>query len=96
MSDSPPPSRTMTDVLSLPDDERNLVNWIMRQSNATLAQCVANFQQPTAEIEGKLSSLIKAGFLKRTENKDDECVYQPAMRTRRNRQVPKKIWDALG
>lgn len=86
----------MTDVLSLPDDERNLVNWIMRQSNATLAQCVEKFQQPVTEIEERLCNLIQAGFLKQSEGKGEECVYQPAMRTRRNRQVPKKIWDALG
>ncbi|MEM6449941.1 MAG: hypothetical protein AAF703_06485 [Cyanobacteria bacterium P01_D01_bin.105] len=95
MSDYLPPSRTMTDVLSLPDDERNLVNWIMRQSGATLAQCVAKFPQPAAEIEERICDLIKAGFLRQTESADDECVYQPAMRTRRNRQVPKQIWDAL-
>ena len=96
MSDSLPPSRTMTDVLSLPDDERNLVNWIMRQSGATLAQCTEKFQRPATEIEGRLGDLIKAGFLKKSKEEGAEYIYQPAMRTRRNRQVPKKIWDALG
>ena len=96
MSDRPPPSRTMTDVLSLPDDERNLVNWIMRQSGATLAQCTDKFQQPAAEVEARLSGLVKSGFLKQSTGEDNEYIYQPAMRTRRNRQVPKKIWDALG
>lgn len=86
----------MTDVLSLPDDDRNLVNWIMRKSSATLSQCVEKFQRSPAEIEEKLCHLVSQGFLKQNDRQPEECIYQPAMRTRRNRQVPKKIWDALG
>ena len=91
----------MTDVLSLPDDDRNLVNWIMRKSGATLSQCAEKFERSPAELEEKLCALVKEGFLKykeapSKESQTDECVYQPAMRTRRNRQVPKQIWDALG
>lgn len=98
MSDSPlPPSRTMTDVLSLPDLERSLVNWIMRENRATFAQCVVALEQPIEVLQTVLPNLVAEGFLRCAdpEIELEEQVYEPAMRTRRNRRVPKAIWDAL-
>lgn len=98
MSNSPsPPSRTMTDVLSLPDLERSVVNWIMRHSRSTLAQCAEAIEQPATALQFVLPQLVNDGFLRCVESELDEMqqCYEPAVRTRRNRVVPQKIWDAL-
>ena len=87
----------MTDVLSLPDLERSIVNWVMRESRATLAQCVVALEQPGEILQPILPQLVAEGFLRCVEPEADlaEQIYEPAMRTRRNRRVSKAIWDAL-
>ncbi|MBW4445054.1 MAG: hypothetical protein KME10_28455 [Plectolyngbya sp. WJT66-NPBG17] len=93
----------MADLLFLPDLERGLMNWLLRQRSASLNE-VANYlakDEATSlecNLKGSARSLLEKlaaeGFLQATESEGQIC-YQPCLASRRGRQVPSTIWNAL-
>jgi predicted transcriptional regulator len=88
------PSRTTADLLFLPDVERSIVNWLLRQQGATLLEISAHIAQDLESTQVLLNELIAQGYL-RLINQAEEVQYQPHLLSRKGRQVPNKIWDAL-
>ncbi|MBI4780449.1 MAG: MarR family transcriptional regulator [Oscillatoriophycideae cyanobacterium NC_groundwater_1537_Pr4_S-0.65um_50_18] len=95
-SDSPqsPPTRSISDLLFLPETERSLINWLLRQHSATFLEIVAHLSQTPEATQRLVDDLIADGFVRAIEKKGELC-YQPRLITRVGRQVPSKIWDAL-
>lgn len=89
-----PPTRSIADLLFLPEVERSLLNWLLRQRSATLSELVAHLSQTPEAAELLLEGLMAEGFIKLSE-KNGELSYQPRLITRVGRQVPSQIWDAL-
>jgi predicted transcriptional regulator len=98
-----PGTKTMADLLFLPDPERGLMNWLLRQRSASLTEVatyLAGDETTSAEcnLEGNARSLLEKlaaeGFLQTTES-EGQIRYQPCLASRRGRQVPSNIWDAL-
>lgn len=89
-----PGTKTMADLLFLPELERGLMNWLLRQRSASLAE-VATYLAETEEIaRSHLEKLTTEGFLQSTEA-EGGLSYQPCLASRRGRQVPSNIWNAL-
>ena len=84
--------KTMTDLLVLPDSERTLVNWLVRQRGASLADIVAHTQAEPAAVQEMLDKLLTAGFLTVDEASD---LFKPNLVSRKPRTVPDKLWNAL-
>ncbi len=84
------PTRTMADLLFLPDAERSLINWLLRQQSASLTEAATFLDQPEAEAATLLQTLIDQGFVQLIDQR-----YQPKLQVRKGRNVPTKIWDAL-
>jgi predicted transcriptional regulator len=89
-----PPTRTMADLLFLPETERSLMNWLLRQQSATLAEVAAHLNQPEAMARNLLQELLNQGFIQVVESAD-EPQYRPKMAIRKGRKVPTNLWDAL-
>lgn len=85
------PTRTMADLLFLPDGERSLVNWLLRQQSASLAEAAAFLNQSEAAAAALLQDLIEQGYVQLV----DQMHYQAKLQARKGRNVPKQIWDAL-
>ncbi|MFM7425341.1 MAG: hypothetical protein ACKO7W_10185 [Elainella sp.] len=85
------PTRTMADLLFLPDGERSLVNWLLREQRASLADAATFLNQSEAETAALLQGLIEQGFVQQV----DQTHYQAKLQVRKGRNVPKQIWDAL-
>jgi len=93
-SSQPPPTRSIADLLFLPEAERSLVNWLLRQHSATFSEVVAHLSQAPDAVQLLLENLIAEGIVRSIEE-NDELRYQPRLITRVGRQVPRKIWNAL-
>ncbi len=86
------PIRTMTDVLTLAETQRLLVNWILRNREASIDQLSEQLQQNRQTLLPLLEELILDGFIYKDIQNGH---YKTTIRTRLNRKVPQKIWDAL-
>lgn len=91
-SASPKP-RTMADLLFLAETERSLMNWLLRQKQATLSEIAAHLNQSESTTQTLLNELIVQGFIQIDQR--DICRYQPNLMSRKGRTVPANIWDAL-
>jgi predicted transcriptional regulator len=92
----------MADLLFLPDLERGLMNWLLRQRSVSFIE-VTNYLEgeaidvgynPEGPARSLLEKLAAEGFLQATESEGQIC-YQPCLASRRGRQVPSNIWNAL-
>lgn len=88
-----PKTRTMADLLFLPETERSLMNWLLRQKQATLSEIAAHLNQSESATQPLLNELMAQGFIQIEQG--DICCYQPNLMSRKGRSVPTKIWDAL-
>ncbi|WP_228052311.1 helix-turn-helix domain-containing protein, partial [Nodosilinea sp. LEGE 07298] len=86
--------KLMTDLLGLPDAERTLVNWLVRQRGASLADIVAHTQAEPAAVQNMLDNLLAAGFLT-TDEASNPALFKPNLVSRKPRTVPDKLWNAL-
>jgi hypothetical protein len=84
----------MTDLLTLADPERTLVNWLLRQRGASLADIVAHTQAEPAALQAMLDNLTATGFLILHEDADP-AVFKPNLVSRRPRTMPEKLWKAV-
>jgi predicted transcriptional regulator len=64
-SDESDARRGMADVLSLPDEERELVTWLLRQREVTLAEVGEHLDRDLTEAERLLVNLENKGFVER-------------------------------
>ncbi|MBE9158463.1 MarR family transcriptional regulator [Nodosilinea sp. LEGE 06152] len=86
--------RTMTDLLGLPDPERTLVNWLVRQRGASLADILAHTQTEPAAVQATLDNLLTAGFLT-VDEASDPALFKPNLVSRKPRTLPDQLWNAL-
>jgi predicted transcriptional regulator len=89
------PSRTTADLLFLPDLERSIVNWLLRQQGATLSEISDHIDQDLEATQVLLDQLIDQGYLLRFSDQSEQTHYLPHLRSRKGRQVPGRIWDLL-
>lgn len=85
---------SMADVVSLPDEQRQLINWIIREKDVTLVQVMAHTSQPEEIVRPQLEVLVTQGFLQQLEV-ENELHYQPRLVSKPKRQLPKDIWQKL-
>jgi predicted ArsR family transcriptional regulator len=88
------PARTLAEVLELPDVERQLVNWLRRQGEVTLAEVAAHLGQEQAQAQGILAALVEQGFV-RQRQVGDEVYFRGHVGTSRPRPLSGKLWQAL-
>src|SRR4028119_751517 len=69
---------SMVDLLTLPDFEQQIVTWMMRQREVSLAEAVAYMNQEEEIVSNMLSSLSKQGFVQEL-NTEGELRYRPCL-----------------
>lgn len=85
----------MTDVLALPDGEREVVSWMMRQGTVALPQVCAQFAQDATAAQATLDRLISAGFLQISDT-DGGRQYSVRVASRPVRRTGgRDLWKAL-
>ncbi len=86
--------KSITDLVDLPDEQRQIVNWITHQQKVTLTEIAANINQTEAATEEILQTLISDGFLQAV-NESDLVYYQPRFINKQKSKLSQKIWDKL-
>ncbi len=85
---------SMADVLDLPDAQRQLCNWLIRQGGASLPDLLARFNQDEAATRAALAALVEQAFVQES-TVDGVRRYKMRLSARRRQQAPLSIWQAL-
>ena len=86
---------SMLDVLALPDGERQVVQWVLRQNGAAVSEVAAHIGQDEAAAAAALESLTARGFLERLDG-DGEVRWRARITSRRAaRNTARDVWKAL-
>lgn len=83
----------MLDLLTLPDPQRQTLNWMLRQGSVTLAQIATQTGQDNEQVNAFLASLVERGFVKITET-DGEIRYVPNLVARQTA-IGRDFWTLL-
>ncbi len=86
--------RDMLEVLALPEDERRLVQWLLRRGAAGVSEIAAQTGQTEDAARRALDALAGAGFLAQAEN-DGEARWHVCLASKRNRRVSGDLWKRL-
>jgi hypothetical protein len=84
----------LADVLTLPDAQAELVGWMTRQGEVSLADVAVYMGQAEPDARTMLNGLVERGVVGAIQ-RADETQYETRIATRRGRQLPQEIWQAL-
>jgi amino acid permease len=85
---------SLTDILTFPDTQRQLVNWMMRRGEVSLAQ-VAAYCHETADGARRLMYRFMEQGLVRERQMQGVPHYRARLRPKRRSQLGQDIWQAL-
>ncbi|ALF55386.1 CopY family transcriptional repressor [Nostoc piscinale CENA21] len=92
--DQSSPQNIQLDILDLPDEQRQLINWITRQQKVTLAEVAIHLNTTEELAQQHLKTLINQGFIQQLD--DSELIYyQPYFREKKKSKLSQNIWDKL-
>jgi hypothetical protein len=92
--DLEPMGMTMAEVVDLPEEERKLLNLILRKGKVNLYQAAALMKTSHDKALEALKNLADRGFILRMEESTGP-TYRGLLATRRGRRLPDHIWDVL-
>jgi predicted transcriptional regulator len=77
--------KTMTDLLSLPDQERKLMNWLMRCRKANFAEVVERLGTDLGTAQEIVNQLLQTGFISMSEESQnpEDIILKPKIVSRR-------------
>jgi DNA-binding IclR family transcriptional regulator len=82
-------------MLALPEEERRLLQWLMRRGRASVEEAAGQFGLDPATGRSLLEALAKRGFVK-IEGDESHGVYQPRPgSTRTAGTLPDALWRKL-
>ena len=85
---------SMADILTLPEHERRLFNWMMREGEVGLADVAAHEGQEEMATHSMIASLVEKGFIRQYEVRG-EVRYKVRLAPKKGRDVPLNIWQTL-
>ncbi len=88
------PGLQMPDLLTLPEPERGLLNWMIRHRQVTFADLTAFLGQGEAHVHAILAELRDKGYVREIEIRG-VTLYRVRLAPRRRRALPADLWAAL-
>ncbi|GBE93032.1 CopY family transcriptional repressor [Nostoc cycadae] len=88
------PHNSKLDIIDLPDEQRQLVNWITRQQKVSLSEVSSHLNITEELAQQQLQILINQGFIQESEDNQLVC-YQPHFSTQKKSKLSQNIWDKL-
>jgi amino acid permease len=85
----------LADLFALSDSQAELIGWMMRQGRVSLAEAAAYAGRDEAAVRVDLEELARLGLVAEV-GLEGEPSYEARSATRRGRQLPQQIWQALG
>ncbi|MBU7584927.1 MAG: MarR family transcriptional regulator [Nostoc sp. TH1S01] len=90
----PSPQNIQLDILDLPDEQRQLLNWITRQQKVNLSEVASHLNTTEELAQQHLHTLITQGFIQRLDD-SGLIYYQPYFREKKKSKLSQNIWDKL-
>jgi len=84
----------MMDVVALPDEQRQLITWMLRHGEVNLSAVSQQLAKSAEQGQAILLELEAKGFIQEV-SADGEIRYRSRVGQRRNRSVGGAIWSAL-
>lgn len=84
----------IADIMSLPDEQRQIVNWIIHQQKVSLTEVVNHTNLSEDLVQQHLQNLVDKGFIAEFNN-EGLSYYQPQLGSKQKSRLPKHIWDKL-
>jgi hypothetical protein len=84
----------LPDLMDLPDDGVQLLNWLLRWGEADVDEVAAGIGRPSADVRRALEALAEKGLVERL-NEESAPRYQARVATRRLRRLPDHLWQML-
>lgn len=95
-SQSPPAGFRASDLLILPEFERQILQWLMRRRRASAREISDQFGQSLESIRNMLGELERRGFLS-VEGEEEPRLYQPKFGfSRVSASTAVDLWKKLG
>lgn len=88
------PGLVMSDLLTLPDALRDLLNWMIRQDQVTLADMTDFLGQDEASAREILADLLDKGLIRGIEIRG-VTHYRVRLAPKRGGALPSNLWQAL-
>ena len=86
---------SIADILMLPDTQRRVVQWMMRQGDCTLQQVAANTEQDEGDAAIALYELMEQGYVQEIDV-EGETFYRVRLASKEGiKQLPQTIQQAL-
>ncbi len=88
------PGLQMSDLLTMPEPESGLLNWIMRQGQVTVPEIMAFLKQDEDCTHTILADLREKGYVREIEMRG-VTRYRVRIAPKRGRKLPENLWRAL-
>jgi hypothetical protein len=88
------PGLDMGNILDLPDDEREVITWILRENSVDLAQMTVHLGRDEAHARARLDSLVEQGYVREIDIKGT-VQYRVRLKPKRKVNMPSNLWAAL-
>ncbi len=84
----------MVDILALPEVEQELVRWMVRQKEVSLAEAVTYMNQDEEAVSNMLNSLCEQGFVQQL-NVEGELRYRTYLAPKQRSRTSHNLWQEL-
>lgn len=88
------PGLLMSDVLAMPDDQRKVINWMIRRKTVELPDLARFLERDEQSAQDMMAGLIELGYVRSFE-KNGVLRYQVRLAPKRGRTMPENLWQAL-
>lgn len=84
----------MSDILTMPEEQQAVVNWLIRHYEATPADLADQIDQPLAQVQAHLDNLLEQGCVY-TVDRQGSPYYRVKLAPKSGRQMPTDVWQVL-
>jgi predicted transcriptional regulator len=88
------PGLDMGNILELPDSEREIITWMLRENSVDLAKLAAHLDKDEAQARIALDALIEKGYVREVDIKG-QVQYRVRLKPKRKMNMPSNLWAAI-
>ena len=88
------PGLDMGNILDLPDDEREIITWMLREKSVNLAKMAAHLGQDETQARATLAALVEKGYIREIDIKG-QVEYRVRLKPKRKVNMPSNLWAAI-
>ena len=88
------PGLRVSDILTMPEEQQTVVNWLIRHYEATPADLADQIDQTLAQVQTHLDELLGLGYVY-TVDRDGRHYYRVKLAPKSGRQMPTDVWQVL-